>query len=155
VTWHFAYGSNMDSAAMRRRCPDAVAIGTGRLTGWRFIIMHGGYASIVPDPGASVYGVLWRVMPRDLAALHAYEALDSGLYRRRTLPVRIAGRNVATLVYVGHTRVPGKPRLGYQDGIVIPSARDWRLPEHYIAELARWALPTTRSGLSSVRERTA
>jgi cation transport regulator ChaC len=155
VTWHFAYGSNMDSVAMRRRCPSAVAIGVGRLNGWRFIIMHGGYASVVPDPSASVYGVLWRVTPRDLAALRAYEALDSGLYLRRTLPVRLAGRNVSALVYVGHTRVPGRPRVGYQDGIVIPSARDWGLPERYIAELRRWALPTVRASISSMRERTA
>jgi cation transport regulator ChaC len=151
VTWHFAYGSNMDSAAMRRRCPGAVAIGTGRLTGWRFIIMHGGYASVVPDPGASVYGVLWRVTPRDLAALRAYEALESGLYLRRTLPVRFAGRNIPALVYVGHTRVSGRPRVGYQDGIVIPSAREWGLPERYIAELSRWAVPTARAGLSPTR----
>jgi cation transport regulator ChaC len=152
VTWHFAYGSNMDSTAMRRRCPGAVAIGVGRLNGWRFIIMHGGYASVVPNAGASVYGVLWRVMPRDLAALRAYEALDSGLYHRRTLPVRLAGRNVPALVYVGHTRVPGRPRVGYQEGIVIPSAREWGLPERYVAELTRWAVPTTRTGFSSTRE---
>jgi hypothetical protein len=154
VTWHFAYGNNMDNTAMRRRCPGATAIGVGRLNGWRFIIMRGGYASVVSDPGASVYGVLWRVMPRDLAALHAYEALDSGLYRRRTLPVRLAGRNIPALVYVGHTRVPGRPRVGYQDGIIIPSARDWGLPERYIAELSRLAVPISRAGISSMRERT-
>jgi hypothetical protein len=155
VTWHFAYGSNMDSAAMRRRCPGAVAAGVAHLPGWRFIIMRGGYASVVPAPGASVYGVLWRVTPRDLAALHAYEALDWGLYRRRTLPVRIGGRNVPALVYVGHTRTPGHPRRGYQDGIVVPSARRWNLPARYIAELSRWAAHSVRAGLSPTREERA
>lgn len=140
MTWHFAYGSNMSRALMHARCPGAVATGPARLDGWRFIIMQGGYASIVPDPGAAVHGVLWRVTPRDLSALNAYEALHSGLYRRRTLPVRLGRGVVPALTYIGRTRSPGRAKIGYQDGIVLPSARDWGLPKHYIAELIRWTL---------------
>ena len=35
---HFAYGSNMDRAAMLLRCPGARAIGPARLDAWRFIL---------------------------------------------------------------------------------------------------------------------
>ena len=70
---HFAYGSNMDPASMRRRCPTAVAMGRARLNDWRFIVTRDGYASIVRAPGAVVHGVLWRLGPRDLAAINAYE----------------------------------------------------------------------------------
>src|SRR5262249_52181728 len=87
---HFAYGSNMDRAAMRRRCPDASAVGVAWLDNWRFIVTRDGYASVVPAAGATVHGVLWRLTPRDLVAVNAYESVDSGLYVRRMLSVRHA-----------------------------------------------------------------
>ena len=71
---HFAYGSNMDAAAMRRRCPGAEPLGTARLHNWRFVVTRDGYASVTPAPGQVVHGVLWRLGARDLAAVNAYEA---------------------------------------------------------------------------------
>jgi hypothetical protein len=135
---HFAYGSNMDQASMRRRCPGASAIGPARLDCWRFIVTRDGYASIVPAPGEAVHGVLWRLSARDLAAVNAYESLDSGLYRRRMLPVIRAGRRHPALVYVARTQCAGRPKPGYQD-VVVAAARTWDLPEAYIRGLARWS----------------
>src|SRR4051812_46844195 len=97
---YFAYGSNMGEHGMSRRCPSAQALGPARLDGWRFVVMRGGYASIVPAPGSVVHGVLWRLGPRDLAALDAYESLDSGLYLHRTIPVRFGPGLRRALVYV-------------------------------------------------------
>lgn len=135
---HFAYGSNMDRAAMLRRCPGARPIGPARLDAWRFLVTRDGYASIAPAPGEVVHGVLWRLGPRDLAALNAYESLDSGLYRRRMLAVRRDGRRLQALVYVARERGAGRPRPGYQD-VVVAAARAWSLPEDYISALARWS----------------
>jgi hypothetical protein len=141
---HFAYGSNMSRTLMHRRCPTAVAIGTARLDHWRFLVTRDGYASIVPAPGDAVQGVLWRLSPRDLAAVNAYESLDSGLYRRRMLPVICGRQRVAALVYVGRERRAGRPRPGYQD-LVVQAARDWDLPDDYIRALQRWS-PTRSVG---------
>jgi gamma-glutamylcyclotransferase (GGCT)/AIG2-like uncharacterized protein YtfP len=140
MTSYFAYGSNMSRAAMRRRCPTAEPIGAARLENWRFLIMLDGYASVVPARGATVHGVLWRLSARDLAALNAYESLDSGLYVRRILPVRAGERIVASMVYVGRERRPGQPRPGYQRTLVA-AAREWRLPERYVRFLERWGHP--------------
>ena len=96
MTLHFAYGSNMSRALMQRRCPGARALGPARLDGWRYVVMHEGYASVAPAPGVAVHGVVWRLSPRDLAALNAYENLASGLYVRRVLPV-LVGTRVARL----------------------------------------------------------
>jgi gamma-glutamylcyclotransferase (GGCT)/AIG2-like uncharacterized protein YtfP len=145
MTWHFAYGSNMSRALMGKRCPGAVALGPAQLRGWRYMIMGDGYASVVPEPGATVHGVLWRVTPRDLAALNAYEALHTGLYRRRLLSVRHARGVVPALVYLARSRALGRARAGYQDGIVLPAARDWGLPDSYLAELTRW-VPASAHG---------
>jgi len=136
MTLYFAYGSNMSRALMRPRCRSARELGTARLDGWQFIIMREGYASIVPAPGGVVHGVLWRLAPRDLAALNAYERLDQGLYRAVTLPVRAGARCVAALVYVGRSRAAGVPRPGYLD-LVLAAAREAGLPASYVASLAR------------------
>lgn len=141
---HFAYGSNMSRPLMQRRCPEAREVGTGVLPGWRFVITVDGYASIVPWPAEFVYGVLWRLSPRDLAAVNAYESLDSGLYIRRMLPVRCDRRQVRALVYVARQHALGRPRPGYM-AVVEEAAREWRLPEDYVQRLGRWA-PSGLSG---------
>jgi len=135
---HFAYGSNMSSALMRRRCPQACALGTATIRGWEFVITPDGFGSIAPRAGGVVHGVLWRLTPRDLAAINAYESLDSGLYVRRLLPVEHGGRRELALVYVARRRGRGRPRPGYIS-VVTGAAREWRLPERHVRALARWS----------------
>jgi len=148
VTLNFAYGSNMSRPDMRARCPGATALGTATLAGWRFVINPDGYGSIAPRPGGVVYGVLWELTARDLAALNAYESLDSGLYRRRVLAVRWNRRRAAALTYLARARARarGRPRPGYQE-IIVAAARDWGLPGRYIEVLEQWVA----SGLRAAR----
>ena len=144
MTLHFSYGANMDRAAMARRCTGAVALGPAILDGYGFVISTDGYASVAPASGSRVHGVLWRLTPRDLAALNVFESLDSGLYRRAVLPVRIGGTRKSALVYLGRAgragaRAPeGRPRPGYIEQVV-RSARAWDLPEDYVRALERWS----------------
>ena len=77
----------INTRLMRMRCPSAAALGTAILENHRFMITADGYASVVPLRGSVVHGVLWRLTARDLAALNAYESINSGLYRVRVLPV--------------------------------------------------------------------
>jgi gamma-glutamylcyclotransferase (GGCT)/AIG2-like uncharacterized protein YtfP len=123
---------------MRPRCGAAREIGTGVLEGYRFMITTDGYASVLPARGGIVHGLVWRLTPRDLAALDAYESLDTGLYRAVTLPVRRGGTHAPALVYVGRSRVPGRPRPGYLEE-VLAAARDLGFPAPYRRSLARWA----------------
>jgi gamma-glutamylcyclotransferase (GGCT)/AIG2-like uncharacterized protein YtfP len=139
---HFAYGSNMSRPLMAVRCPSAEPLGKALLPGWRYTITHDGYASIVPTRGGAVHGTVWRLMPRDLAALNAYEDLHSGLYRRQMLTIHLGGKRATALAYVGRDRGPGRPQLGYQE-VVLAAAHDWGFPERYLAELARWS-PSVR-----------
>jgi hypothetical protein len=138
MTWYFAYGSNMNRALMRGRCPGASAVGTADLPGWRFRITPDGFGSIMRQPGATVRGVLWRLGARELAAINAYEGIDSGLYVRRALPVRHAGRLVPALVYVSPRAGEGVPRPAYIQ-LIADAAREWRLPAAYIRALERWS----------------
>ncbi len=139
MTRYFAYGSNMNRAAMRRRCPNARALGPAVLEGHRFFFVGlDGWGSIALKRGACVHGVLWRPTPRCLAALHAYELLHKGLYRVRHLPVRVGSRRLSAMVYLVRRRKPGRPKLGYVQAVAA-DARDWRLPEPYIRALERWS----------------
>ena len=138
MTLHFAYGSNMSVPDMRARCPGAVALGVATLAGWRFVINPDGYGSIAPQAGGIVPGVLWRLGPRELAAINAYENVAGGLYVRRMLSVLRDGRREAALVYIARRRGEGAPRPGYIE-LVVAAARAWELPERYIASLQRWS----------------
>jgi hypothetical protein len=149
MTLHFAYGSNMSRTHMAQRCPQAVALGVAMLPGWRFVIGPDGYASIAHERGGRLYGVLWRLSPRDLAALNAYENVQGGLYRMHTLPVRLqcshsafperpnGGRPVAALVYIACRCGSGVPRAGYME-LVLAAGREWYLPNSYLRALGRW-----------------
>jgi AIG2-like family len=135
---HFAYGSNMCRAQIGARCPTAKPLGTATLQHWRFVIGVEGHGSIEPHPGAMVRGVLWRVGPRDLAAINAYENVGQGLYLRRILPVRYATDLVPALVYILRRRGRGKPRPGYVH-LIVDAARAWGLPDTYVDSLRRWS----------------
>ena len=143
---HFAYGSNMCVPMMRHRCPTARLGGCAVLPGYRFIITQDGFASIISAPGGCVHGLLWRLTPRDLAALNAYEQIDSGLYRAATMAVVANRRSLAALVFIGRSRVRGEPRPGYMD-LIAAAARDAGFPPHYVRTLARLRQPTGSAGV--------
>jgi hypothetical protein len=86
-----------------------------------------------------VYGVLWRLTPRDIAALHAYELLHQGLYDVRYLPVRHGKRQVRAMIYILRRRAPGCPRPGYVE-MIAAAARGWKLPESYVRSVERWSV---------------
>jgi hypothetical protein len=141
---HFAYGSNMDQAVMRKHAPAAEPVGAAALENHRFIITADGYASVEPARVRKVYGVLWRLTPRDRVMLDAWENVASGLYRAEILRVRRAGARRPALVYIARPRPPGRPKAGYME-LVIAAARAWRLPPDYIAGLQDW-LPAQSLG---------
>ncbi len=137
MTPYFAYGSNMNRAAMRRRCPAARAVGPARLDGYAFFVGIDGWGSVKPQAGSVVHGVLWRLTPRDIAALHAYEFLHAGLYEVRTLPVRSGGKLVAAMTYLLRRRATGRAKPGYVE-MIAAAARAWTLPEDYVHAVERW-----------------
>jgi hypothetical protein len=138
MTFYFAYGSNLDRTAMRRRCPGALAVGPAALSGYGFFVGVDGWGSVKPKPGGIVHGVLWRLTPRDVAAVHAYELLHKGLYVVRQLPVRSGARRVPAMIYLLRRRAPGHPRPGYVE-LIAAAARGWKLPEPYVKSVERWS----------------
>lgn len=134
---YFAYGSNMDVEAMRRRAPASRPLGLARLPRHRFIIMAEGYASVTRDPRRTVWGMIWDLALADVPALDRYESLHTGLYTKAVQPVLTEGGSKRAIVYLGRSTQPGVPRPGYMEE-VIAAARAAELPSAYLAELAAW-----------------
>jgi gamma-glutamylcyclotransferase (GGCT)/AIG2-like uncharacterized protein YtfP len=134
---YFAYGSNMDRAHMARICPQASPLGVGALRSYKYVLAASGYATVVPWPGSFVHGVVWKVGPREIAALDRYENVAGGLYRSAMLPVKMQDRLLRALLYLACGDASGATPAGYQEG-VIAAAEAWNLPEAYVATLGQW-----------------
>ncbi len=145
MTLHFAYGSNMSRAVMRKHAPFAQPLGVATLANYRFLITADGYASIAPRQGEKIYGVLWRLRPRDLITLAAWENTAGGLYRMQMVPVRHVGRRNRALIYLGRPYRSGRAKAGYME-LLIAAALEWSLPELYIDMLRGW-LPKRTGGI--------
>ena len=94
--YYFAYGSNMNQEAMAARCPEAKALGTGFLSGWRLVFRgrgSGNYLTIEEDGEHSVPVVVWAVSPEDERALDLYEDYPR-FYFKKTLS--LSCRELAT-----------------------------------------------------------
>ena len=133
---YFAYGSNMDEAAMRSRCPRARVLGTARLARHRFALMGNGYASVRPDPEADVHGILYELAASDTASLDDYEDVAGGLYVKAVLPVTGGDGAVHdALVYLGTDPTAGRAiHAGYMEDIAA-AAEVHALPGAYVAAL--------------------
>lgn len=121
---------------MARLCPRAEAHGPASLRSYKYVLASSGYATVIPWPGSFVHGVLWKVGPKDVAALDRYEDVASGLYRSAHLPVKYKDRLLRALIYLAAGDKTGATPPGYQEGIVA-AAKDWNLPVDYVAMLEK------------------
>jgi gamma-glutamylcyclotransferase (GGCT)/AIG2-like uncharacterized protein YtfP len=131
----FAYGANMDVAAMALRCRRSKPLGPARLMRHRLVVMREGWLSVARDPRSTVHGVLWDVALADVAALDRFEGVGEGLYVKRLQAVVTQAGAKRALVYFGANSGPGILRADYLAG-VIAAANHWRLPAEALAALA-------------------
>ncbi|MFH2006674.1 MAG: gamma-glutamylcyclotransferase family protein [bacterium] len=117
---YFAYGSNMDRAQMRRRCPTAAPIGPATLDGWRLAFgghsrtWGGSVATLVRGRNSRVDGLLYTLAPTELRVLDLYEG-HPGCYQRRCVTVTFqpGGRRRKAHTYVLPIALEEPPALGY------------------------------------------
>ncbi|HEY8161407.1 MAG TPA: gamma-glutamylcyclotransferase family protein [Methylocystis sp.] len=137
---HFAYGSNMDAAAMARRASRSRLIGRARLARWRFVLLPSGFASVVPDPRSAVHGALWEVPVSDVAALDRYEQVGQGLYAKKMIPVlREPFGSSPALVYIGAAPGQGAANAAAWPGYlaeIVAAAQALALPAAYVGYLS-------------------
>ena len=139
MPFYFAYGSNMDTAAMAARCPRSIPAGLARLPRHRFALMKQGFATVARDPRRDVWGLLWTLALADIPALDRWEEVSSGLYTKTTQPVvRAGGAAVRALIYVAGPAdgAGAAASRAYGEGVV-NAARAIGLPAGYTGDLER------------------
>lgn len=133
---YFAYGANMDAAAMARRCPASRIVGLARLARHRLVLTTDGYLSVTRDPAGTVQGVLWNLAIADVRPLDRFEGVDRGLYVKLHQPVITPDGPRRALIYVGAGAAGGTARPGYLEDVVA-AARGVGLPVAYLTAIAR------------------
>lgn len=116
---YFAYGANLSRAGMAFRCPQAVPYQKYVLRGWRLDFAN--HATIVPHPGRSVQGALWKITKDCELSLDMFEGYPN-YYSKRILEQD--GREF--MVYIMNPPWSGLPGAGYLD-IIEQGYRDWNL----------------------------
>jgi cation transport regulator ChaC len=145
---YFAYGSNMDEQRVKaaNRCPNARFIFNALLPAHRLVFTRDRDSDTcstdaVPDPAASVWGVVYDITDSDRRQLDAREGLPIRAYRPKEVLVHPHGdleQRVMLLTYCASdpTDIQGPPTRQYL-GFLLRGARRWGLPADYIAQLER------------------
>jgi hypothetical protein len=133
---YFAYGSNMLTRRLRGRVPSAQPLGKAILAGhrlaWHKIGKDGsGKCDIAPDPGGTVWGVIFVIDPSEMPGLDAAEGLGYG-YEKKQITVTLAGKETLVTTYQA-TRIDPDvvPWHDYKD-YVLAGAMEHNLPYPYI-----------------------
>ena len=116
MKYYIAYGSNLNVAQMKIRCPQAKVAGTTELNNYRLMFrgsQTGSYLTIEPYDGGAVPVAVWEVSDSDERALDRYEGYPRFYYKKH-LSVTVDGRSITAFVYIMHEDRPyGSPSRYY------------------------------------------
>ena len=89
--YYFAYGSNMNLEQMKYRCPAAEVVENVRLEDYRLAFRGrapgNGVATVLPEKGSCVEGVLWKITEACEKSLDFYEGFPS-FYGKESIQVK-------------------------------------------------------------------
>lgn len=139
--WYFAYGSNLDPRTfLGRRRMRPLDTRVARLGNYRLVFDlpvgagERGVANLLVDPGASVWGIAYRIVSEQADRLDRSEGVPRS-YRRTAVQLGTADGVVSGFTYVCPRRSVGrKPSPRYM-GLLLYGARHHGLPDAYVAEL--------------------
>jgi hypothetical protein len=149
--WYFAYGANMAASKLVVRGIAPTESQAAHLPDWALRFNHPGapphepvFASIDPQPGATVYGVAHAISPAEAAILDRFEQ-D---YHRVPVTLHLAGgTTVAGFAYRTDQPCPeGIPSARYL-GLLLEGARAYALPAPLIAHLEALLVHAPRESL--------
>ena len=137
-----AFGSNLDPRQMIERAPHSPVHGPGWLQDWRLTFAgedlgwEGALATVVEDPGQTVFVMLYDVAAEDETALDRWEGSDLGLHRKVHVRVATLEGDEMAWLYVVDGYEGGLPSARYL-GILAEAAQVAGAPDDYVAELLR------------------
>ena len=121
--YYFAYGSNMNLEQMKYRCPAAEVVENVRLENYRLAFRGrapgNGVATVLPEKGSYVEGVLWKITEACEKSLDFYEGFPS-FYGKESIRVK----NQDGVEKEGDPRISYSGQFGYNDEIARPKMMD-------------------------------
>ncbi|MCD8011677.1 MAG: gamma-glutamylcyclotransferase [Lachnospiraceae bacterium] len=114
---YVAYGSNLNKAQMKHRCPGASVRGVGYLNNWELIYRgsgSGSYCSVRRKKGKRVPVAIWYINDRNEHSLDLYEGYPR-FYQKQNVYVTLQdGSRVKAMIYIMNTYArPGRPSRAY------------------------------------------
>lgn len=140
MAFYAAYGSNMDPAQMKERCPHSPVHGTGWIDGWRLTFggedlgWEGSLATLVEHPGSQVFVMLYDLEAYDELHLDRWEQADIGLYGKIRVRVTTLDGSVLAWTYVLNAYEGGLPSARYI-GVMADAAYEAGAPADYVEGL--------------------
>jgi gamma-glutamylcyclotransferase (GGCT)/AIG2-like uncharacterized protein YtfP len=148
---YFAYGSNLDWAQIRKRCPSTTAVSVAAARGYRLAFTRFstnrqcGAADILPSAGDEVWGMLYEIDEAEIGVLDECEGFRPGrpreenAYERVEIEVWTTGTHVSpqrvwTYVVVRKLDPCPKPSAEYKR-LMVNGARHWGFPAGYLERL--------------------
>ncbi len=142
---YFAYGSNLNWNQIKGRCPSTEFFAVAKLKGHRLAFTRkserrgGGSADAVPEPGCSVWGIIYRMDENEITALDEAEDYVPGRaqngYTRQQCYVYADGNEekpiLVSLYFAEKQESPPLPSAAYKQ-LIVEGAKYWRLPQEYI-----------------------
>jgi gamma-glutamylcyclotransferase len=147
---YFAYGSNLDWAQMKCRCPLAKFVCRAKLPAHRLaftlksVKRDCGVADVLPDHSKDVWGVVYELPDNELKNLDKREGYRPGKpyeqsqYTREDCYVWQEGdarQALLVVLYLGNLQLdPPLPSDDYKR-LIVDGAKHWNLPAEYIRQL--------------------
>ncbi len=123
MKYYLAYGSNLSTKQMGRRCPSSKLVGTTILNDYKleFKTAFGGgsFATISKAKGVHVPVGIYALSEKDEKTLDIYEGVDGGHYFKDELEVKFKKKKYKCMVYIMNLKaVPSIPSFTYVDVIL-------------------------------------
>lgn len=139
--YYIAYGSNLNKAQMKDRCPTAKAVYTGLMHGWELFYAgskSGNYATIRKCEGKAVPVAVWEITPYDEFDLDMYEGYPT-FYYKETIKFKVDDEEKEGMVYIMRKdAIEGKPS-NYYINVVRQGYKDFKFDEKYLDEsIEKW-----------------
>jgi|GEM_PF-514731 gamma-glutamylcyclotransferase (GGCT)/AIG2-like uncharacterized protein YtfP len=138
---YFAYGSNLNTNNMHRRCGDHIKIiGPAKLNNYELTFDRRGYANIIPKEAGHVWGLIWEIDQACVDALDIYEGYPK-MYDRQNISVILDDQNIGAFVYIQPAdQSGGRPAKNYLENLIIVGAKENGLPVEWIRKLEEYKL---------------
>jgi len=142
VTLYAAYGPSLNPRYMAQRAPMSPVLGAGWLSGWRLTFAgedvgwDGAIATVVEEPAARVFVMVYDVPSLDERALDAWEGIDSGLWYKLRVRIDMMNGTETAWLYALNAYEGGMPSAHYLS-VIADAAEAAGAPDDYVSHLRR------------------